>query len=118
MEQNISSSMSTFFQVQVSLYQSQNLSMMVRATKNVFPYIRSNCFEAWKMTKKHQEAKMKEIQARSRSRKNRTVQFWIPEYPIFLEQIASEYNLRFSLFRKDLVVSYCLYKHRSWSIII
>jgi hypothetical protein len=60
MEQNISSSMSTFFQVQVSLYQSQNLSMMVRATKNVFPYIRSKCFEAWKMTKKHQEAKMKE----------------------------------------------------------
>jgi hypothetical protein len=38
MEQDISSSMSTFFQVQVSLYQSQNLSMMVRATKNVFAH--------------------------------------------------------------------------------
>jgi hypothetical protein len=33
---------------------------------------------------------MEEIQAKSRSRKIRTVQFWIPEYPIFLEQMESE----------------------------
>jgi hypothetical protein len=48
---------------------------------------------------------MEEIQAKSRSRKNRTAQFWILEYLIFLEQIECEEGLRFSLFRKDLVVS-------------
>jgi hypothetical protein len=48
---------------------------------------------------------MEEIQAKSRSRKNRTTQFWILEYLIFLEQIECEGGLRFSLFRKDLVVS-------------
>jgi hypothetical protein len=61
-------------------------------------------FEAWKRAKKHQEANMEEIQARSRSRKKQTIQFWIPEYLIFLDQIESEYGLRFSLFRKDLVI--------------
>jgi hypothetical protein len=30
------------------------------------------CFEAWKRTKKHEGAKMIEIQARSRGRKNQT----------------------------------------------
>jgi hypothetical protein len=48
---------------------------------------------------------MEEIQTRSRSRKNRSVQFWLPEYPVFSEQIESEYGLIFSLFRKGLVVS-------------
>jgi hypothetical protein len=43
------------------------------------------CFDAWKITKKHQGADMEEIQTRSRGRKNRFVRFWIPEYPIFLE---------------------------------
>jgi hypothetical protein len=33
---------------------------------------------------------MEEIQAKSRSYKNRAVQFWIPEYPIFTEQIKSK----------------------------
>jgi hypothetical protein len=37
--------------------------------------------------------------------KNWTVRFWITEYPIFPEQIQSQYSLRFSLFRKDLVIS-------------
>jgi hypothetical protein len=48
------------------------------------------CFEGWKRTKKHQGAKMEEIQARSQDRKNRTVQFWIPKYPVSPEQINSE----------------------------
>jgi hypothetical protein len=38
-----------------------------------------------KHEKGHQETKMEENKARSRSRKNRTVQFWIPEYQIFSE---------------------------------
>jgi hypothetical protein len=32
------------------------------------------------------------------------VRFWIPEGPIFSEQIEPNYGLRFSLFRKDLLV--------------
>jgi hypothetical protein len=48
------------------------------------------CFEAWKMSKRYQESRMEEIQAKSRSRKNWTVQFWILEYPVFSEQIESE----------------------------
>jgi hypothetical protein len=40
------------------------------------------------MTKRYQGAKMEEIQAKSRSRKNRIVRFWIPEYPIFRERFA------------------------------
>jgi hypothetical protein len=47
-------------------------------------------FEAWKRAKKHQEANMEEIQARSQSYTNRTVRFWIPEYPVFSEQIESQ----------------------------
>jgi hypothetical protein len=38
-----------------------------------------------KHEKGHQETKMEENKARSRSRKNRTVRFWIPEYQIFSE---------------------------------
>jgi hypothetical protein len=38
-----------------------------------------------KNTKRYQGAKMKEIQAKSQSRKNRIVQFWIPECTVFLE---------------------------------
>jgi hypothetical protein len=45
------------------------------------------CFEAWKRTKKYQEAMMEEIQAKSRGRKNWILWFWIPKYLIFLEQI-------------------------------
>jgi hypothetical protein len=63
------------------------------------------CFEAWKRTKKHQGAKIEEIQAKSRGHKNWTVRFWISEYLVFLEQIESEWGLRFSLFRKYLVIS-------------
>jgi hypothetical protein len=40
-------------------------------------------FEAWKRAKKYQEAKIEEIQARSRTHKNRTARFWILEYPLF-----------------------------------
>jgi hypothetical protein len=47
-------------------------------------------FEVWKRAKKYHEANMEEIQARSRSRKNWTVRFWIPEYPVFPEQLESE----------------------------
>jgi hypothetical protein len=47
-------------------------------------------FEAWKRTKKYQRTKMEEIQARRRGRKNWTVRFWIPEYPVFPEQIESD----------------------------
>jgi hypothetical protein len=47
---------------------------------------------------------MKEIQAKSLSRKNWMVRFWIPEGLIFLEQIESDKGLRFCLFRKDLPV--------------
>jgi hypothetical protein len=43
------------------------------------------CFEAWKMIKKYQWAKMEEIQAQSRGRKNQTIWFGIPEYPFFPE---------------------------------
>jgi hypothetical protein len=47
-------------------------------------------FDAWKMAKKHQEANMDEIQVRSQSRKNWTIWFCIPEYPVFPKQIESE----------------------------
>jgi hypothetical protein len=47
---------------------------------------------------------MEKMQAKSRSRKDRTFWFWIPEYLIFPEQIESEKGLRFSLFRKDLLM--------------
>jgi hypothetical protein len=50
----------------------------------------SGCIEAWKRTKNQQGAKMEEIQARSRGHKSRTVQFWIPEYPVFQEQLEFE----------------------------
>jgi hypothetical protein len=33
---------------------------------------------------------MKEIQAESRGRKNQTIRFGIPEYPIFSEEIESD----------------------------
>jgi hypothetical protein len=42
------------------------------------------------MINKYQEAKMEEIQAKSWSRKNRMVRFWISEGPVFLEQIDSD----------------------------
>jgi hypothetical protein len=48
---------------------------------------------------------MEEIQVKSRGRKNWTIWFGIPEYPIFSEQIESDYGLRFSFFRKDFLVS-------------
>jgi hypothetical protein len=48
------------------------------------------CFEAWKRIKKYQEAKMEDIQAKNRSRKNWMVWFWIPEGPVFSEQIESD----------------------------
>jgi outer membrane biogenesis lipoprotein LolB len=48
------------------------------------------CFEAWKMSERHQGTKIEENQARSKSRKNRTIQFDKPEYPVFLEQIEFE----------------------------
>jgi hypothetical protein len=44
-------------------------------------------FEAWKRAKKHQEANMEEIQARSQSHKNQIVQFWIPGYLVFPQHI-------------------------------
>jgi hypothetical protein len=47
-------------------------------------------FEAWKNTKRSQGAKMEEIQDKSQSYKNWTIRFWIPEYPVFSEQIESE----------------------------
>jgi hypothetical protein len=53
----------------------------------------------------NREAKMEEIQAKEKSRKNWTVRFWIAEYPILPEQIEFEYGLKFSLFMKDLIVS-------------
>jgi hypothetical protein len=48
------------------------------------------CFEARKRTKRHQGAKMEEIQAKSQGHKNQTIRFWILEYPIFPEQIDAE----------------------------
>jgi hypothetical protein len=41
---------------------------------------------------------------RSQSRKNWTIRFTKSESSVFLEQIESKQGLRFSLFRKDLVV--------------
>jgi hypothetical protein len=38
----------------------------------------------------YQGAKMEEIQAESRGCKNRTIQFGIPEYPFFHEEIESD----------------------------
>jgi hypothetical protein len=43
-------------------------------------------FEAWKRTKRYEGAKMEEIQAKSRSRKNRTIRFGIQEYLVFPEE--------------------------------
>jgi hypothetical protein len=63
------------------------------------------CFEAWKIIKKCQGAKIEEIQAQRRGHKNRTIRFGIPEYPVFSEQIEFNLDLRFSLFRKDFLVS-------------
>jgi hypothetical protein len=40
-------------------------------------------FEARKGTKRHQESKIEENQARSQSHKNWTIQFAKPDYPIF-----------------------------------
>jgi hypothetical protein len=48
---------------------------------------------------------MEEIRAKSGSRKNRTIQFWKSECPVFPKQIESEKGLRFGLFRKDFVIS-------------
>jgi hypothetical protein len=47
-------------------------------------------FEAWTRTKRYQGANMEEIQARSQSRNNQIVWFWIPEYLVFTEQIESK----------------------------
>jgi hypothetical protein len=38
----------------------------------------------------YQGTKIEENQAKSRSRKNRTIRFAKPEYPVFPEQIESE----------------------------
>jgi hypothetical protein len=46
-------------------------------------------FEAWKMTKKHQETKVEEIQAKNRGDKIWTIWFGILEYPVFPEEIES-----------------------------
>jgi hypothetical protein len=43
-----------------------------------------------KNTKRYQGAKMEEIQGESQSHKKQIVQFWIPKYPVFPEQIESE----------------------------
>jgi hypothetical protein len=48
---------------------------------------------------------MEEIQVKNQSRKNWTDRFWILEYPVFPEQMESEKGLRFSLFKKDWVIS-------------
>jgi hypothetical protein len=39
---------------------------------------------------KYQGAKMEEIQAKSRGRKNWTIRFGIPEYPVFPKGIESD----------------------------
>jgi hypothetical protein len=43
------------------------------------------CFEAWKVIKKYQGAKIEKIQAWSQDHKKRTIQFEISEYPVFAE---------------------------------
>jgi hypothetical protein len=48
------------------------------------------CFEAWKMSERHQGTKIEESQARSRSRKNWTIRFARPDYPVFSKQIVSD----------------------------
>jgi hypothetical protein len=63
------------------------------------------CFEAWKRTKKHQGPRWMNSKPKVKVTKNQTNQFWIPEYPIFTQQIESKYGLRFNLFRNDLVIS-------------
>jgi hypothetical protein len=67
-----------------------------------------------KNIKVYQGVEMEELQAKSRSCKNQTVQFWILEYPVFPEQMKSEQGLTFSLFRKDLVVGlrFSLFRRR------
>jgi hypothetical protein len=62
-------------------------------------------FKVGKWIKGNQGTKIEKNQTRSQSHRNWTIRFAKLEYPIFLEQIESEYVLRFSLFRKDLVVS-------------
>jgi hypothetical protein len=42
------------------------------------------------MTKKYQGARMEEIQAKTQGCKSRTIQFGIPEYPVFPEGIESD----------------------------
>jgi hypothetical protein len=46
------------------------------------------CFEAWKMTRRHQGAKMERFMLKA-AHENWTIQFGIPEYPIFPEEIKS-----------------------------
>jgi hypothetical protein len=62
------------------------------------------CFKVRKWTKRHQGTKKEQNQAKNQSHKNRTIRFVKPNYPIFPEQIESDYDLGFSLFRKDLRV--------------
>jgi hypothetical protein len=47
-------------------------------------------FEVGTGVKNDKGAKMEENQATSQNHKNRTIRFWISEYPIFPEQIESE----------------------------
>jgi hypothetical protein len=47
------------------------------------------CFEAWKMTRRHQGAKMERFMLKA-AHENQTIQFGIPEYPIFPEEIKSD----------------------------
>jgi hypothetical protein len=50
----------------------------------------SRVFRGMKNNKKYQGAKTEEIQAQRRCRKNGTIRFGIPEYPVFTEQIESD----------------------------
>jgi hypothetical protein len=50
----------------------------------------TRCFEARKGIKRHQETKIEENQARSRSRKNRTIRFPILEGPVFSDKVEFE----------------------------
>jgi hypothetical protein len=72
------------------LFRNIELQQFQGKTKEEAKFEDPRCFVAWKMTKKYQETKMEEIQARSKDHKNQTIRFWIPEYPVFPEQIESE----------------------------
>jgi hypothetical protein len=48
------------------------------------------CFEAWKMTRRCQGAKMEEIHAQSQARENWTIRFGILKYLIFPGEIESD----------------------------